>query len=89
MPPHRRAKSRSPDHDALGRAVEEIRREHNLTQEELADRMNSEFPPIGRLERGVSNPTFSSLLRLADGLGVTLGELVGRFEQIRRASTRR
>jgi transcriptional regulator with XRE-family HTH domain len=69
--------------------VEEIRREHNLTQEELADRMNSEFPPIGRLERGVSNPTFSSLLRLADGLGVTLGELVGRFEQIRRASTRR
>ncbi len=55
MPTHRRAKPRSPEHAALGRAVEELRREAGLTQEELADRMHSEFAPVGKLERGVSN----------------------------------
>ena len=87
MPPQRRAKPRSPDHAALGQAVEELRREAGMTQEELADRMNSEFPPLGKLERGVSNPTFSSLLRAADGLGVSLGELIKRFEQNRSAGS--
>jgi transcriptional regulator with XRE-family HTH domain len=83
MPPHRRAKPRSPDHAALGRAVEELRGETGLTQEELADKINSEFPSLGKLERGTSNPTFSSLLRVADGLGVDLRELIARFERNR------
>ena len=66
-----------------------MRRERGLTQEELADRMNSEFPPIGRLERGDANPTFSSLLRLADGLGVSPGDLITRFERFRKAKPAR
>jgi transcriptional regulator with XRE-family HTH domain len=86
MPPRRRAKPRSPDHAALGRAVEELRRDAELTQEGLADRIHSDFPPIGNLERGLSNPTFSSLLRLARGLDIELSELVERFEHIRRSS---
>jgi transcriptional regulator with XRE-family HTH domain len=86
MPPRRRAKPRSPEHAALGRAVEELRRESGLTQEELADRINSEFPPVGKLERGVSNPTFSSLLRVASGLEVELVELIERFDRIRQSS---
>jgi transcriptional regulator with XRE-family HTH domain len=88
MPPRRRAKPRSPEHAALGRAVEELRRELGLTQEELADRINSEFPPVGKLERGVSNPTFASMLRVASGLDVELLELIKRFDRIRRSSAR-
>jgi transcriptional regulator with XRE-family HTH domain len=84
MPPRRQAKPRSPQHAALGRALEELRREAGLTQEELADRMDSEFQPIGKLERGLSNPTFSSLLRIAAALGVDLSELVKRFERVLR-----
>jgi transcriptional regulator with XRE-family HTH domain len=85
MPPRRRVKPRSPEHAALGRAVEELRREAGLTQEELADRMHSEFPPVGKLERGASNPTFSSLLRLARGLDIQLSEVIQRFERINRS----
>lgn len=88
MPPPRRAKPRSSEHAALGRAVEELRRECGLTQEQLADRINSEFPPVGKLERGVSNPTFSSLLRVASGLGVELIQLIERFDRVRRSSDR-
>jgi transcriptional regulator with XRE-family HTH domain len=89
MPPRRRVKPRSPDHAALGRAVEELRREAGLTQEGLAERIGSEFPSVGSLERGTSNPTFTSLLRLAHGLNVDLSELVKRFERVRRSGSKR
>jgi transcriptional regulator with XRE-family HTH domain len=87
MPPRRKVKPRSPDYAALGRAIKELRDEAGLTQEELADRMNSEFPPVGKLERGLSNPTFSSLQRVARGLDVELSKVVERFERIRRSSS--
>ena len=87
MPPRRQAKPRSPDHAALGRAVEELRREAGLTQEQLAERFHTEFPRVGTLERGVSNPTFSSLLRVARGLDIELSVLIERFERIRRSSS--
>jgi transcriptional regulator with XRE-family HTH domain len=83
MPPRRQAKPRSPDHAALGSAVEELRREAGLTQEELAERMGVEFPPVGYLERGRANPTFSWLLRLARGLEIDLSDLFERFERTR------
>jgi transcriptional regulator with XRE-family HTH domain len=86
MPPRRRVKPRSSDHAALGRAVEELRQEAGLTQEELADRMNTESPTVGKLERGVANPTFVSLLRVARGLDVDLSEVFERFHHIRRSS---
>jgi transcriptional regulator with XRE-family HTH domain len=85
MPPRRQAKPRSPDHAALGRAVEELRHEAGLTQEELADRFQSDFPSVGNIERGTSNPTFSSLLRVARGLEIDLSGLVERFEHVRRS----
>jgi transcriptional regulator with XRE-family HTH domain len=84
MPPRRRVKPRSPDHAALGRAVEELRQEAGLTQEGLAERIESDFPSVGGVERGTSNPTFTSLLRLARGLEVDLSELAERFERARR-----
>ncbi len=87
MPPRRQVKPRSPDHAALGRAVQELRQEAGLTQEELADRMNTESPTVGKLERGVANPTFVSLLRVARGLDVGLNEVFARFDRIRRSGS--
>jgi len=84
MPPRRQVKPRSQDHAALGRAVEELRQEAGLTQEELADRMNTESPTVGKLERGAANPTFISLLRVARGLDIELSEIFERFGRIRR-----
>jgi transcriptional regulator with XRE-family HTH domain len=86
MPPRRKVKPRSPDHAALGRAVEELRDEAGLTQEGLADRMRTEATTVGKLERGVANPTFISLLRVARGLEVELSEVFERFHRIRRSN---
>jgi transcriptional regulator with XRE-family HTH domain len=63
--------------------VEQLRNEAGLTQEQLADRMGIEFPPLGNLERGLTNPTFSSLVRLAHGLDVELSVVILRYEQCR------
>jgi transcriptional regulator with XRE-family HTH domain len=85
MPPRRRAKPRSPDHAALGSAVQTLREEAGLTQEELAARFDSDFPTVGSLERGTANPTYSSLLRLAGGLEIDLSVLIKRSEEARSA----
>jgi transcriptional regulator with XRE-family HTH domain len=90
MPPRRRAKPRSADHAALGRVVEELRREAGLTQEGLAERVGTEFNRIGELERGAVDSRFSTLLRVARGLDVDLDEIGVRFERIlREGSTRK
>jgi len=85
MPPARRVKPKSPDHAALGRAVVALREEAGMTQEDLASRLERDLSTVGRLERGMANPTYESLLGLAAGLEAELSELFGRAEQIRRA----
>lgn len=83
MPPRRRSQPRSPDHQALGEAIEELRKEAGLTHEQLAERLEMSFQRISELERGVANPTFATLLRVADGLDVELSELAKRLECFR------
>jgi len=67
----------------LGGAVEALRLEVGLTQEELSSRIERDSPAVGSLERGTANPTYSSLLGLAAGLETDLSELIKRAEEIR------
>ena len=45
--------------------------------------MKVPFQRISELERGISNPTFATLIRLVDGLEVGLGDLALRIERRR------
>lgn len=82
MAPRRKVKPLSVEHAAFGQAVKELRHESDLTQEELAERMGTTFTRVGLLERGATDPRFTTQRRLARGLGVTLGKLIERFETI-------
>jgi transcriptional regulator with XRE-family HTH domain len=42
------------------------------------------FSTIGNIERGTANPTFLTLLRVADALEISLGKLTGRSDRIQR-----
>lgn len=75
MPPRRRSRSLSPEHAALGAAVVQLRGRAELTQEALAERSGLHLTHVGGIERGVRNPSYSTLVRLARGLGVSLGAL--------------
>lgn len=60
-----------------------MREEAGLTHEALAERLEMSFQRISELERGIANPTFTTLVRIADGLEVELSDLAVRFERHR------
>ncbi len=66
----------------LGRTVRELRAEARLTQEQVADASGLHRNYVGGIERGERNPSFVQLVRLAHGLGTSLGDLFSRFEQL-------
>lgn len=70
----------SPRQAALGRAFREVRRELGLSQEEVAARAGTNLHQVGRLERGSRDIKLSTLVKLIDGLGVPLSEIVRRYE---------
>ena len=53
-------------------ALEEARKECNLTQKDLAERTGINQADISKLETGNGNPTLAVLKRLADGMGMVL-----------------
>lgn len=61
---------------ALARAVAvqliAHRAEHGLSQAALADRLAMSQPAVARLESGEHNPSFPTLLRLSEALGIEL-----------------
>jgi transcriptional regulator with XRE-family HTH domain len=61
----------------LGERIRELRDERGLTQQTLAERAGGRTSSkhIGAVERGESAPTATSLVRIAHGLEVTVGEL--------------
>lgn len=48
------------------------RKEKNLTQEELANRLNVTRPNISRFESGEYNPTIDMLVKMADCLDMNV-----------------
>jgi transcriptional regulator with XRE-family HTH domain len=69
-----------PDAAALGRAVQAIRAETGISQVQLSDKTGLMQSWISHIEHGRRNPTWSNLVRLADGLGVGIAELAARAE---------
>lgn len=81
MAPRRKKKPLSAEHAALGRAILELREEAGLTQEQLAERMGTTFTRVGLLERGETDPKFTTLRRLARGLDVKMAKITDRVER--------
>jgi len=83
MPPPRRSKPRSPEHAALGDAVRQMRLEAEMSQEELAEAAGTDLTQVGGVERGVRNPSYTTLLRLAGALGTSVGALTTLADRLR------
>jgi transcriptional regulator with XRE-family HTH domain len=83
MPPQRRSKPRSPEHAALGEAIRRLRLEAGLSQEQLAERAGTDLTQIGGIERGVRNPSYTTLVRLAAALETSVGEVATRADELR------
>ncbi len=83
MPPKRKSQPRSPELDALGKAIEQRMAEKGLTQKSLADASGIDIRRIGDYVRGQYNPNLANLKRLCKALDLTshdLTERAGRLE---------
>jgi transcriptional regulator with XRE-family HTH domain len=67
----------------LGDRVRELRRGRGLTLEELAERSGVSRAMISKVERGEKNPTLVVAAKVAEGLEITLSELLGTEERRR------
>lgn len=62
----------------FGEKVRSIRKEQQLSQDELADQCNLHRTYIGAVERGERNITLINAEKIANALQVSLSELVSR-----------
>jgi len=53
-----------------------LREDKDITQQQIAHELDTEKSNISRLESGRVNPKFSTLVNVADQLGVKITELV-------------
>ncbi len=67
----------------FGDRVRELRRDKQLSQEELAFRAGIHRNYLGGIERGERNPSLKNISAIADALGIDISELF-HFKQGRR-----
>ena len=60
----------------LGNNIQTIRKYRGMKQQELADAIGINMQSLSKIERGVNYPTFDTLEKIMDVLGVTPNELL-------------
>ena len=66
--------------DRFPDVLRKVRIENGLSQEELADLAGLHRTYISQIERGLKSPSLRSLEQIANGLGITLSEMLRRLE---------
>ena len=60
----------------LGLQLRRVRESHHISQKELARKSGLDVSSIGKMERGLSDPAFSSLEKIASAYGLSVGHLL-------------
>jgi len=68
------------DNKKMGEFILEMRKEKQMTQKNLAEKLNITDKAVSKWERGLSYPDISLLPSIAEALGVTTGELLNGEE---------
>lgn len=69
--------------DKFKENIKICRKKLKLTQVELAEKLNTSHATINRYEKGVNEPTFDTLIKLAKFFNVTTDYLLG-FEPVKK-----
>nr|WP_317268873.1 helix-turn-helix transcriptional regulator [Arthrospira sp. PLM2.Bin9] len=73
-------KSKAKTLKALGFLIRQHRRAVGISQEELGLRCDLDRTYISGLERGFRNPSLTAIVALAEGLGITVSQLLDNLE---------
>jgi transcriptional regulator with XRE-family HTH domain len=69
---------------ALAELLKQLREEREITQEELAFEAGITASALSRIERGINNPGWMTVRRIAEALDVTLVQLARKIEDAER-----
>ena len=64
----------------LGERIQALRNEQGLSQDCLALMVGLDRSNLSKIENGSGNPSFTTLVKLSLGLGVTLSELMSGID---------
>ncbi|MDL2317571.1 helix-turn-helix domain-containing protein [Eubacteriales bacterium OttesenSCG-928-A19] len=64
------------DYQAMGSRIRQLRKQHRLTQAELAERVGISTSFMGHIERGTRIASLETLVGLSDALNVSLDAMV-------------
>lgn len=70
---------KNPPHP-LARTIRQLRRDRELSQEALANAAGIHPKHLSEIERGNKDPRATTVARLAEALGVSVGDLYGRSD---------
>lgn len=59
----------------LGLNIKKIRKERNLTQQQLAEKIGKGLNFMGKIEVAYSKPSLDTIIDLANALNITVSEL--------------
>lgn len=63
----------------LGKRIKKFRSKLNISQDQLAKKVNTPFSTLVKIEAGYTpNPSMETLIKIVDAFGIGLDELVGR-----------
>ena len=66
--------------EILGKTISHLRKEKGLSLEKLAYEMEISKGNLSDIENGKKNPTFTTLKKIAEGLEISLSELILEIE---------
>lgn len=60
------------DKKVIGKIIKEYRKQHNLTQAQLAEKVDLNEKQISRIEAGINYPTYTTFIKLLDKLNIDI-----------------
>jgi len=64
--------------NGMGKRIKTLRKMKAFTQEELGEKAGLSYKFVGEIERGEVNPSLDSMVRIANALDITVGDLFPR-----------
>ena len=64
--------------ESFGTRLADIRRQHNMTQNDIADRLNISAQAVSKWENDLTSPDIDTLVKLSDIFDITVDELLGK-----------
>ena len=73
--------------EKIGKFISELRKEKNLTQDQLGEKLNINGKSISKWETGTNMPDISNLVMLSKIFNVSVNELLNGEKNVNKAKT--